>query len=60
MDTRKEQTTAISSNNPKKSKLRMPYERNFAQVCIISIVVFCTLFSLEIFSMTLRTFMDVS
>ena len=45
MDTRKEQTTAISSNNPKKSKLRMPYERNFAQVCIISIVVFCTLFS---------------
>lgn len=31
--------------NLKKHKLRMPYERNFAQVCILTVVMFCLLFS---------------
>lgn len=31
--------------NLKKHKLRMPYERNFAQVCILTVVIFCLLFS---------------
>ncbi|MBR2623428.1 MAG: carbohydrate ABC transporter permease [Clostridia bacterium] len=31
--------------NLKKHKLRMPYERNFAQACILTVVIFCLLFS---------------
>lgn len=29
----------------KRRKLRMPYERNFAQVCILTVVIFCLVFS---------------
>ena len=45
METRKDCATATPSVNPKKHKLRMPYERNFAQAVIIFVVVFCTVFS---------------
>ena len=31
--------------NLKKSKLRMPYETNFVQACILTVVIFCLIFS---------------
>lgn len=43
MDMRNQQTA--QSVNPKKHKLRMPHEKTFAQVLIIAVVIFCTLFS---------------
>lgn len=43
MDTRNERTA--QSVNPKKHKLRMPHEKTFAQIVIVTVVVFCTLFS---------------
>ena len=45
MDTIQENVVQVKPTSLSKHKLRMPYERNFAQACILTVVIFCLIFS---------------